>query len=65
MPYSKIPSIFDHMVRDFSTIESNYHQGREYKARLFVNDDVGVIIEGRGLEVHDEQGDVTFERQVG
>ena len=25
MPHSKIPSIFDHMVRNSSTIESNYH----------------------------------------
>ncbi len=25
MPYSKIPSIFDHVVRNSSTIKSNYH----------------------------------------
>jgi hypothetical protein len=26
MPNSKIPSIFDHMVRTSSIIESNYHE---------------------------------------
>jgi hypothetical protein len=28
LPNSRIPSIFDHMVRNSSTINSNYHQGQ-------------------------------------
>ena len=51
-------------MKAVSPLARHRYERRQYKPRFLVYNDIGRVIEGRGLEVDDNQGDIAIERQA-